>query len=243
MRVIYVDDSEEEIIRFREVAEQIREIRRIDTFRSGSEALEFVKTETIDMAFLDIHMPGLNGISLAKIFSRIQPDMKIVFVSAYTAYILQAFDVNVVGYVVKPYTVWQIQDQIKKITGRRKLVKQKRVFFQTIPHFEIYVDKNLLPIRRKKVKEYLALLVDYAGCTVTGEQAIAYLWEDRPNDEATKALMRMTAKRLRDVLIQKSIADILIEEKGVRAIDTSKVDCDYYMLMAGDRKVLEKYHG
>ena len=87
---------------------------------------------------------------------------------------------------------------------------------------KIYVDKNLLPIRRKKVKEYLALLVDYAGCTVTGEQAIAYLWEDRPNDEATKALMRMTAKRLRDVLIQKSIADILIEEKGVRAIDTSK---------------------
>ena len=86
-------------------------------------------------------------------------------------------------------------------------------------------------------------MVDFAGCTVTGEQAIAYLWEDRPNDESTRALMRMTAKRLRDVLREESIEDILIEEKGVRAIDISKVDCDYYMLMAGDRKMLKKYHG
>ena len=93
------------------------------------------------------------------------------------------------------------------------------------------------------MKELLALLVDFAGSSLTSEQAIDYLWENRPLDDRTKALMRMTAKRLREFLVKEKIDYILIEENGVRAIDIRCVDCDYYQILNGNKHAMKKYCG
>lgn len=243
MKIIYVDDEMENLIKFQKIAEEMGEIGAVELFSGGEEALEFARVNPVDLAFLDIHMPGMNGIALARALQNIQPSIHIVFVTAHASYALQAFEVNAVGYILKPYTPEQIAGEIRKIRRKFHIVDEPKVYFQTMPRFEVFVNGELLPISKRKVKEYLALLVDFAGSSVTSEQAITYLWEDRPNDDTTKALLRMTAKRLRDVLSREKIDFILIEEKGVRAIDTRKVSCDYYQILDGDRQAMKKYHG
>ena len=243
MRVIYVDDEREELSRFRKTAENIKELQELYLFEDGTEALNFAREHKLDVAFLDINMPKINGIALAKALQCIQPGISIVFLTAHTSYALQAFEVNAADYILKPYTEEQIERSVGKIKSKCFTPCERSVYFQTMPRFEVFVNGELLPISKRKVKEYLALLVDFAGSSVNSEQAITYLWENRPNDHTTKALLRMTAKRLRDVLSQEKIEYILIEENGVRAIDTRKVSCDYYQILEGDREAMEKYHG
>lgn len=243
MRVIYVDDDREELSGFRKLAENIKEIQKLRLFDDGLEALEFARNYMVDAAFLDINMPKMDGIALAKALQCIQPEISIVFLTAHTSYALQAFEVDAVDYILKPYTAEQIERSIGKIKTKHVMPYERSVYFQTMPRFEVFVNGELLPISKRKVKEYLALLVDFAGSSVNSEQAITYLWENRPNDHTTKALLRMTAKRLRDVLSQEKIEHILIEENGVRAIDTRKVSCDYYQILDGNEEAMEKYHG
>lgn len=146
-------------------------------------------------------------------------------------------------YVLKSYSREELERQIQNIQQNSSMRKETNVYFQTIPHFELFINGKLVPITQKKVKELLAVLVDYAGSSVTSEQAINYLWEDRLVDNNTKALLRVTARRLRNFLRQENIEDILIENNGVRALNRDKVDCDYYRILDGDKTVLRKYHG
>lgn len=243
MRVMYVDDEREHLDRFTETVKKLEGIQEVYLFTDGREALDFIRDHRVDAAFLDIHMPEMNGIALAGAMGKIRPDLPVVFLTAHASYALQAFEVNAVGYILKPYTPEQIQGMIRKIGDRCQPEEERFVYFQTMPRFEVFVNGRLLPISQRKVKEYLALLVDFAGCSVTSQQAITYLWEDRPDDDTTKALLRMTAKRLRDILVREKIDFILIEEKGVRAVQTGRVSCDYYQILNGDERAMEKYQG
>lgn len=243
MRIIYVDNDKQEIKRFEETIRQIEGIGDIQTFSESLPALDFIRHQKADIVFLSVQMHGMNGITLAKRMAEIQSDIHVVFLASDDTYALQAFQVNAVGYLLRPYTVKGLEEQIERVKKLFHIRQKRKVYFQTIPRFEVFVDDHLLPISKKKVKEYLALLVDFAGCSVTSEQAITYLWEDRPDDDTTKALLRMTAKRLRDVLMQEKIDFLLIEENGVRAIDTKTVSCDYYQILDGDYSAMRKYQG
>lgn len=150
---------------------------------------------------------------------------------------------DMVGQIPEIETLHSFTSSEEALDFLRNMPKKCRVYFQTMPHFELFVDGKLVPITQKKVKELLAILVDYAGSSVTSEQAINYMWENRLVDDKSKALLRVTASRLRDLLAQEKIEDILIEENGVRALDRKKVDCDYYQILDGNPEAMKRYHG
>ena len=138
-------------------------------------------------------MPGMRGIDLAEELTKLDPDIRIFFVTAYDQYALDAFSVNALGYLLKPYNIEMLARELDK--ARRMHGKPKKaVYIQTIPNFDVYVDGALFPITSPKPKELLALLVDRNGGTVSSRYAISLLWEDKPDDEKTKALYRMTLK-------------------------------------------------
>lgn len=243
MRLIYVDDEVGAVKKFEEMASGIQEVESVVSFIDGEAALEFLRNNSVDIAFTGIAMNHLDGILLAQQMEEINPDLHIVFITAHSSYALQAFEVNADGYILKPYDKEDLEKQVCKIQKKFHIQKKGRVYFQTIPHFELFVDGRLVPITQKRVKELLAILVDYAGSSVTSEQAINYMWEDRLIDDNSKALLRMTARRLRDLLAQEKIEDILIEENGVRALDIKKVECDYFQILQGNKEVMKRYHG
>lgn len=242
MKAIYIDDEEIAIVKFKLTAEKIEDLSSIAAFTSAADGIEYVRSHKTDIAFLDMEMPETSGIEVARQMKEIDPDIRIIFVTAYDNYALAAFDVDAIGYVMKPYTMEKLEKEVKK-AGQMHGAPHQKVYIQTMPNFEVFVDGKLVPISRKKAKEFLALLVDRRGSVVTPGQAISVLWEDRPDDDSTKALFRMTVKRLKDVLDEEGIGFILELDKSCRAIKTSEVECDLYQFLNGDEKGIRKYQG
>ena len=70
--------------------------------KNASEAILFMQKNKIDLYFLDINMPEINGLSLAKIINK---KSKIIFTTAYRDYAVDGFNLNVVDYLLKPIEV------------------------------------------------------------------------------------------------------------------------------------------
>lgn len=115
MNCIIVDDeypSREELKYF---INNFSEIKIIKEFENSINALNYIKeNNNIDVAFLDINMPDFDGMALAKVISRFENKPKIIFVTAYKEYAIDAFEVEAVDYILKPYS----EDRIKRLLSK-----------------------------------------------------------------------------------------------------------------------------
>ena len=99
------------------------EINLIGQGKNGVEALTLIKEHTPDLVFLDVQMPGLNGFGvLKKLMDRKVKVPHIVFATAYDNYAVQAFEVNAVDYVLKPFDKGRIA---KAIARAKKMLEAK----------------------------------------------------------------------------------------------------------------------
>ena len=85
--------------------------------RNGPEALELFEQYRPDIVFLDIHMPGLNGIEAARAIGR---RAQLVFVTAYEQYAVQAFEQCAVDYIVKPVDRARLADTVERLRARKQ---------------------------------------------------------------------------------------------------------------------------
>ena len=94
-----------------------KEIKLIAEFDNPLDTLTFLKNSTADVIFLDINMPDMNGISLGKIISKMCPDMKIIFITAYKDYAVDAFEIKAFDYLLKPYSESRIKSLLKSLVN------------------------------------------------------------------------------------------------------------------------------
>ena len=81
---------------------------------SGAAALELAGENDFDIFFLDIELEDIKGTALVKALKTMQPKMKIVFVTAYSEYAVQAFELSVEDYLMKPYNKRRLEKALKK---------------------------------------------------------------------------------------------------------------------------------
>lgn len=242
MNIIYVDDERMALECFEYEARSLKEITQMNLFDRAEDALCFARQNEIDAAFLDIEMPDMSGLLLAKALQDIHPDICIIFVTAYSNYALYAFNADAIDYVLKPYDKNTIAHALHKAM-RMTPVMGKRIQIQTIPSFMMTVRGKPVRFSSSKAEEMLALLVDRAGRAMMPGEIIACLWPERMMDERTTALVRMTYRRL--VLQLRSIGaeDILVAQGKKRSLDTEKVECDLYQILGGDKQEIKRYAG
>jgi DNA-binding LytR/AlgR family response regulator len=82
---------------------------------SGREAVELFDDHAPQVVFLDVHMPGLNGIEAARSIAR---RAQVVFVTAYEQYAVQAFEQGALDYVVKPFDEQRLADTVQRLKER-----------------------------------------------------------------------------------------------------------------------------
>jgi len=95
-----------------------KEIKLIAEFDNPLDTLNFLENNTTDVIFLDISMPDMNGISLGKIVTKMYPNMKIVFITAYKDYAVDAFEIKAFDYLLKPYSETRIRNLLKSLVNR-----------------------------------------------------------------------------------------------------------------------------
>lgn len=171
MRIICVDDEKPALENFRLTAEGIPQVSSLELFLDGKSALEWVKGHKTDAAFLDMEMPGLHGLELARRLKEAEPNICIIFVTAYSQYALEAFGVDAIGYLLKPYTCQEVQKELEK-AARFRPKPVKHIVIQTIPVFSVSIDGKVLNLGRTKPEELLALLVDRADAGITAGERL-----------------------------------------------------------------------
>lgn len=241
MHIIYVDDEKPAIKNFCLTVANFPEIRELHTFQSGEEALAFAENNTVDAAFLDMEMPGIHGLELAKALKQHDSEIRVVFVTAFKQYALEAFGVDATGYLLKPYTAGDIRKELAKCAYKR--LPSHRVVVQTMPTLSVIVNGAPLSISGEKPKEMLALLIDRAERGFSVGEAIACLWPERSADASTQSLCRMTWKRLVNAFENVGVGDVLYTADNRRHIKTDAIDCDLYRILNGDKQAARKYSG
>lgn len=103
VRTIVVDDEPAARARLVRLLAADPDIELVAECRNGAEALEAIRTQAIDLAFLDIQMPQTSGIDVAHRLATAVQAPFVVFVTAHDRYALKAFDVNAVDYLLKPF--------------------------------------------------------------------------------------------------------------------------------------------
>jgi two-component system LytT family response regulator len=119
-RAFLVDDEMLALKRLRRLLQATGRIEIVGSTTDSATALKFLLNEPVDLLFLDIQMPGLNGFELlAKLLT--QP--AVIFTTAYDKYALRAFEVNSIDYLLKPIDPEHLERALKKLdllreTGR-----------------------------------------------------------------------------------------------------------------------------
>lgn len=229
MKIIAVDDERLVLEDMADICRNISTVESFETFSNPADALEYAAlNDDIDVAFLDIEMPLMTGLELAKRLNRIRPDIKIIFVTGFKEYAFEAFGVNAIGYVLKPFNEEMILKELSKVKPSADLSSKPKIVVKTFGYFDVFVEEKPIYFSSSKSKELLALLVDRSGGSVSTENAITMLWPDRDYDETVQSLFRKVLKSLRVALSDAGISEMLIDVRNQRSVDTSKFDCDYY---------------
>ena len=90
--------------------------------RNGREAVDLVVQLQPDVVFLDVHMPGMNGVEAARLMG---PDVQIVFVTAYEQYAVAAFEQGAIDYLVKPFDAERLGESVARL--RRRIAERRRM--------------------------------------------------------------------------------------------------------------------
>ena len=201
------------------------DIAAVFQFSDCDEALNFVKGNSVDIAFLDINMRGMGGLTLAEKIINTCPDCKIVFCTGYEEYAIPAFKLHASGYLMKPISAKDVQLEIDNIKGLRK--NQQMLEVKCFGNFEVLYNGKSLPFKRKKTKELLAVLVDRTGAGVTAKQICAILFPEDTDDTKNAAYLRQLILDLKTTLKTVGAEDVLRHESPYYRIDTKCVRCDY----------------
>jgi len=236
-RVIAVDDEKKALDRFERIAESEPRLSVAGKFSEAEDAVDFVCSNPVDIAFLDIEMPGTSGLELAELLYEVSGDIEIVFITAYDQYALKAFQAHAIGYLLKPLDNREFKEQVdlleRKLMHRNTAAKPAKLSVSCLGQFFCAAGERGEPIRWRtaKAEELFALLVHYQGKPISREILIDQLWPDAEPDKAAN-YFRVTCTYLRNTLADKGFPGILSRERNSYLIDTDVLDCDSYRYLA-----------
>ena len=236
--IIYAIDDE--IIALSGLVDSIREAAshaEIYSFRFPEDALCEMSKNPCDIAFVDVEMSDINGISLSEKFKEINPEVNIIFATGYKEYYSDAFALHASGYIVKPVTPEKIKKELDNLRYPVKAVG-KKLRVHCFGNFEVYADGIPIAFKYSKAKEMLAYMIDRKGTMVTVGEFIAVLFEGEHGHERYFKSIRYD---LLNSLEKAGCLSAVAQQWGKLGIITTEVDCDYYDYLEGKNK--ENYKG
>ena len=225
MIAIAVDDEALMLGALVSAIEESPDIAKVTKFSSCENALDFVKENSVDIAFLDINMRGMGGLALAEHILAARPNCKIVFCTGYEEYAIPAFKLHASGYLMKPISAEDVQAEINNIKGVKQ--KEKLLTVKCFGNFEVYAKDEKLVFKRLKSKELFAFLVDRNGAGMTTKQICAVLFPDDLDDNKNAAYLRQLVMDLKNTLKAVGAESVLCHETPCYRIDTNLIKCDY----------------
>jgi len=239
MRILLVDDEELQLLRLTEaVKKALPADNAFLSYANPVLAWEENKETPVDIAFLDIDMPVINGILLAKKLKTVNPQVNVIFVTAYNEYALDAYKLHASGYVTKPVNAEKIKEELDGLRYPVELTPTKKLQVKCFGNFEVFSGGVPVKFSRKKSKELFAYLVDREGAAVNVNELNAILWE-----EDKKSYFRNLVADIQASLKALGAEDVFIKRRNECFVDVNKIDCDAYEYRKNNPNAIRMYRG
>jgi two-component system LytT family response regulator len=118
LHALLVDDEQPALAELRFRLAEVEPSIDIQTCESGVEALRLLRRERFDVLFIDIQMPGLDGLELASVLNDLQRPPAVVFVTAYEEHAVRAFELRAVDYLLKPVALERLRETLGRLRQR-----------------------------------------------------------------------------------------------------------------------------
>ena len=238
MKILLVDDEKLQLMRLERFVKEILIDEEISSFLNPLEALEAAKTIQFDIAFLDIQMPVVNGITIAKTLKATNPKVNIIFVTAFDNFGLDAMKLRASGYISKPVSKAKIQEEIDGLRFPVELPSAKRIQAKCFGNFEVLCEGTPLKFAYSKSKEVFAYLVDRAGASISLSELNAVLWE-----EDHSSYLRNIIVDIQNTLKNVGASDVFVKRHNECFINPDLIDCDAYEYKRDNPNAIRMYAG
>ena len=199
IKCIAIDDEPRALEIIKNHASKINGLELTASFTDPFEAISYVEFNPVDLIFLDINMPDINGISLSKNFSSVP---FLIFTTAHSEYALESYEVDAVDYLLKPFDFSRFYKAVSKVKERqrekrsiqeefffvksgnakKKLLYEDILFIQAEGNYVMYHTKNDNVLVRSTIKKVLSLLPEKYFVQIHRSIIISLRWIDRIED-------------------------------------------------------------
>jgi len=185
MKAILVDDEPLALEFLERQLKEVSDISIVHKFVDFKMNKDTKLIEEIDIIFLDIEMPEINGIQLAEKLLEIKPALIIVFVTAFQEYAVQAFELDSLDYIVKPVQLDRLKKTIKRIEKKMKysyvesVSKNSELRINVCRELSFEITKNnpkIVQWRTTKAQELFLYLLFHNGKTLRKSELADLLW-------------------------------------------------------------------
>ncbi|MEX3914062.1 response regulator [Bacillus paralicheniformis] len=199
MKALIVDDEGLALLHFKNMLERTNCFRSIEMFQDPADVMEYPDIQDIDTVFLDIEMPGINGIELAEAIQSMNENIQVVFITAYNDFAIKAFELNAMDYLLKPVDYVRLVKTVERIRENSLLKASAEngggdYFIQCFGSLQFYKTekdvKTYIPVkwRTSKAREIYAYLLHHHGHVISKDVLIDLFWPDHDVSKASTQL-------------------------------------------------------
>ena len=243
MNIIAVDDEYLQLIDLEFAIREAAPEASVLCFESPLAAAEFGSENHIDIAYLDVNMPELNGIDLAKKLKETNPGINIVFATGYNEYAIDAFAIKASDYLTKPIKAECVANSLKHLRTPVQTVPNIKLRVQCFGNFDVFSEDGILYFPRQKSKELFAYLIHKRGTSSTTKEICAVIYDGDVNIKSMEKQIQSVISGMRKTLGEANAEDVIIKNYNSISVDVRKVDCDFYRYIEKDPTLTQPYIG
>ncbi|PJO40640.1 transcriptional regulator [Lysinibacillus xylanilyticus] len=238
IRVIVMDDEPLALVNMERKLKEFNSIEVIKSYTTVKDLLAEGPSLDFQVAFLDVEMPGMNGLEIARLLKEWNKNIFIVFVTAYRDYAVQAFEIHSIDYLLKPISKARLETTINRIQELLHLenkstplqIRNKpKLTIQCFGGFVVLHNNKAVHWRTLKTKELFAFLFSNLNNHVPRDTIIDSLWVDTEFKKA-RVQLHTTVSYLRTTLSALGYSKVIKYANGCYILQLEDYQCDAHDL-------------
>ena len=221
MNCIIIDDEPLAREAIKALIDRMGSLIFMGAFNNAVSASDFLKSNAVDLIFLDIQMPYINGLEFARTISK---DTLVIFTTAYAEYALDSYEVEAIDYLVKPVNYDRFQKAVQKAaTYHSLLLKEEKEKIEDIENQYVYVRSE-----RRLNKVNLADILFIEGLK---DYVIIHLLNERI---ITKINLKNIHEKLPQAVFMRVNKSYIVNTQQIDSLDNNSIHIGSHAITIGD---------
>ncbi|QQZ62405.1 response regulator [Paenibacillus sonchi] len=199
MKAILIDDEKPALQHLERLLAKDGRLEISGKYTSARLGLQHLQQERADIVFLDIGMPEMNGLEAAEHIAVLDRSIRIVYITAYSEYAIEAFELNAIDYLLKPVTSQRLGKTLERLESREKQSAKEAesaaearalsiLGFRRLEFLDTSEPGRKLQWRTSKAQEVFALLLHNRGQWILKDTIVDLVWPDFKPEKAVTNL-------------------------------------------------------